>query len=118
MINQSNNQSMMVVKEDTIFNKIIKFIKRIFNKNNMENINVIKEESKPTNNIKNNIAKLDEIELMFQNFRKGLVKECELSDEEKEKISLKYDERIKREQEEIEYYRQKILSIRKKLANI
>ena len=84
----------------------------------MENINVIKEESQPTNNIKNNIAKLDEIELMFQNFRKGLVKECELSDEEKEKISLKYDERIKREQEEIEYYRQKILSIRKKLANI
>lgn len=118
MMNKSNDKSIMVIKEDNIFNKIIRFIKRIFNKNNTENINVIKEEKKTTNIIKNNVARLDENEIIFQNFRKGLVKEYELSDEEKEKISLKYDERIQKEQEEIEYYRQKILGIRKKLANI
>ncbi len=120
MDNNTNEKSLVVIKNKNIFSRIFNFFNKLIkgNKNThsnetKENIvnSIVNYENKDTGNVKEEIT-LDRIEKLFIDFRKGLVKEEDLSKEDKQKVAEKYKERIRKEKQEIEYLRQRIIQLR------
>ncbi len=120
MNNSTNEKSLVVVKKKSVFSRIFGFISKLIKRNKSSYTNdteynvinpIINYESTNLNTIKENVV-LDRIEKLFIDFRKGLVKEEDISKEDKKQIAEKYKERIKKEKQEIEYLRQRIVQLR------
>ncbi|MCI8700400.1 MAG: hypothetical protein HFJ47_03555 [Clostridia bacterium] len=112
MVNNTEEKSLTIIKEKNIFTKVIGFFHKIFNRKKKTcyydaEINL---ESKTTTN--RSFMALDSIEVKFQNFRNGYIKEEDLTEDEKIELTKMFQQRIKQEQEEIEYLKKKILEVR------
>lgn len=116
-MNNTNEKSLVIVKKKNVLTKIVDFFLNIFNKNKHTYKEIEQDNYIPESNntiIKNNFVAINDIEKKFQDFRRGYIKEEDLTEEEKEKLTKMFQERIKKEQEETEYFRKKILEIREK----
>ena len=120
MNNNTNEKSLVVIKNKNIFSRIFNFFDKLIKRNKTTYSNETKEntvnpiisyENRDSNTVKEEVA-LDRIEKLFIDFRKGLVKEEELSKEDKQQVAEKYKERIRKEKQEIEYLRQRIIQLR------
>ncbi len=112
MVNNTEEKSLTIIKDKNIFTKVIDFFHKIFNRKN-QTCHYVEEtnpESKATT--KRTFMALDSIEVKFQNFRNGYIKEEDLTEEEKIELTKIFQQRIKQEQEEIKYLKKKILEIR------
>ena len=117
MKDNTNEKNLVVIKNKNIFSKILDFFNSVFSKDKekTQSSDIDDIKYKKENVVKkNNFVIIDDIEKKFQDFRRGYIKEEDLTEEEKRQLTLKYQERIKKEQEEIEYFKKKILEIREK----
>lgn len=117
MKDNTNEKNLVVIKKKNIFSKILDFFNSVFSKDKekTQSSDIDDIKYKKENVVKkNNFVIIDDIEKKFQDFRRGYIKEEDLTEEEKRQLTLKYQERIKKEQEEIEYFKKKILEIREK----
>lgn len=112
MVNNTEEKSLTVIKDKNIFTKVIDFFHKIFNRR--KQTYQYNEEINSNNQVtpKHNLMALDNLEMKFQNFRNGYIKEEDLTEEEKIELIKMFQQRIKREQEEIEYLKKKILEVR------
>lgn len=112
MVNNTKEKSLTVVKEKNIITKVINFFRNIFNKKEKiyQNSEEINYENQSTQ--KHSFKTLEDIEIKFQNFRQGHIKEEDLTEEEKQKMTTMFQERIEKEQTEINYLKRKILEVR------
>ena len=115
MNKSTDEKSLMILNKKNIFARIFEFIINKF-KNKKENIQYEAE------NANNDVIKrkdivnsiVDEDEIKFQNYRRGYINQENLTEEEIKMIALKYQERIIKEQEQIEFFKRRIMEIRKK----
>lgn len=112
MVNNTEEKSLTVIKDKNIITKVINFFRNIFSKK--EPIYQTVEESNYSNQTtpKQSFMALDDIEIKFQNFRQGNIKEEDLTEEEKKKMTTMFQERIEKEQTEINYLKHKIIELR------
>lgn len=121
------NNNLPVIKEkDTIFTKIKIFFKNLFNaNNNVQNYSFAGEKGEIMNNtnrsfadglkIKENKEEQELLELQ-KKFENGLITEEELTEEQINKLEQLYNEQIKKLNEKFLNYKNKIVSIKKQLA--
>jgi len=112
MVNNTNEKSLTVIKEKNIITKVIGFFRNIFKRKdpiyqNSEETNYNNQDTQ-----KPNFMALNDIEIKFQNFRQGNIKEEELTEEEKQKMIKIFQNRIEKEQTEINYLKKRILEVR------
>lgn len=112
MVNNPNEKSLTVIKHKNIITKVISFFRNIFKRKdpiyqNAEETNYNNQDTQ-----KHNFMALDDIEIKFQNFRQGNIKEEELTEEEKQKMIKIFQNRIEKEQTEINYLKKRILEVR------
>lgn len=113
MINNTEEKSLTIIKDKNIFTKFMDFFHKIFNRRKKA-YQYIDEDINANSQItpKRRFMALDNLEMKFQNFRNGYIKEEDLTEEEKMELTKMFQERIKQEQEEIEYLKKKILEVR------
>lgn len=111
-IRNTEEKSLTVIKDKNIFTKVKDFFRNIFNRKKQKYEYV--EESNYNGSIsqKRNFMALDDIETKFQNFRQGNIKEKDLTEEEKEKMTKMFQERIEIEEREINHLKKEIIKLR------
>lgn len=112
MVKNTEEKSLTAIKDKNIFTKMIVFFKNIFNKKEQTNQNAEQNHYNNKTNRQYSFLELDNIEIKFQNFRQGNIKEEELTEEEKQKMTKIFQEKIASEQGEINYLKNRILEIR------
>ncbi len=127
---ETNEKSLQLTTKSGIFSKFVRFIKRLFNinninymknsreENNLATINSflkdIKFEKDPENEILLNIQ--DELEKVGINKENAYKITKNLSDEQKIKLLNLYKEQIKIYEQRIEDHKNRIIAIRKKIV--
>lgn len=108
----TEEKSLTVIKDKNIFTKVKDFFRSIFNRKKQQYQYV--EESNYNGSIsqKRSFMSLDDIEVKFQNFRQGNIKEKDLTAEEKEKMTKMFQERIEIEEKEINRLKKEIIKLR------
>lgn len=108
--------------------KIKEFFRNIFGINNQQYIEAPKEDVEPINNIKlqRNINFKDEIVVaneeekrilkLQKDFKSGLIEEEDLSEEDFNSLSKLYESQIEKTKQSIQTYKNKIMSVKSKLA--
>ena len=108
--------------------KIKEFFRNIFGINNQQYIEAPKEEVEPINNIKlqRNINFKDEIAVtneeekrilkLQRDFKAGLIEEEDLSEEDFNLLSKLYESQIEKTKQSIQTYKNRIISVKSKLA--
>lgn len=123
-----NKDSLLVVNENSVFYKIKTFFKRLFSKedelSNQQSIQEMKPQDDRTKKrkfiedikIKEN-KELKELLYLQKLFRMGRIKEKDLSREERIGLEKLYKQQIYDLNKSINAYKNKIMSIREKLAH-
>lgn len=130
MVN-SNETSIQVIKNKGILSKLINFVKKLFVKNNSNYFSITKEETS-TNKGNNSFLKSikfeedpdkqkllaiqEELEKIGINKKNIFKLTKDLSASQKEKLELLYKEQINELEQSIEKSKNRIILIRKKLA--
>lgn len=130
MVN-SNETSIQVIKNKGILSKLINFVRKLFGKNNSNYFSIIKEETS-TNKGNNSFLKSikfeedpdkqkllaiqEELEKIGINKKNIFKLTKDLSASQKEKLELLYKEQINELEQSIEKSKNRIILIRKKLA--
>ena len=130
MVN-SNETSIQVIKNKRILSKLINFVKKLFVKNNSNYFSITKEETS-TNKGNNSFLKSikfeedpdkqkllaiqEELEKIGINKKNIFKLTNDLSASQKEKLELLYKEQINELEQSIEKSKNRIILIRKKLA--
>ena len=130
MVN-SNETSIQVIKNKGILSKLINFVKKLFKKNNSNYFSITKEETS-TNKGNNSFLKSikfeedpdkqkllaiqEELEKIGINKKNIFKLTRDLSASQKEKLELLYKEQINELEQSIEKSKNRIILIRKKLA--
>ena len=130
MVN-SNETSIQVIKNKGILSKLINFVKKLFVKNNSNYFSITKEETS-TNKGNNSFLKSikfeedpdkqkllaiqEELEKIGINKKNIFKLTNDLSASQKEKLELLYKEQINELEQSIEKSKNRIILIRKKLA--
>ena len=108
--------------------KIKEFFRNIFGINNKQYIEAPKEDVEPINNIKlqRNINFKDEIAVtneeekrilkLQRDFKAGLIKEEDLSEEDFNLLSKLYESQIEKTKQSIQTYKNRIIFVKSKLA--
>ncbi len=108
--------------------KIKEFFRNIFGINNQQYIEAPKEYVEPINNIEsqNNINFKDEIVIaneeekrilkLQKDFKAGLIEEEDLSEEDFNLLSKLYESQIEKTKQSIQTYKNRIISVKSKLA--
>ncbi len=112
MTNNTEEKSLTVIKDKNIFTKVIDFFKNIFNKKEQTNQNTEQNHYNNQTNRQYSFATIDNIEIKFQKFRQGAIKEEELTEQEKQKMIKIFQEKIANEQSEINNLKNRILYVR------
>ena len=112
MTNNTEEKSLTVIKDKNIFTKVIEFFKNIFNKKEQTNQNTEQNHYNNQTNRQYSFATIDNIEIKFQKFRQGAIKEEELTEQEKQKMIKIFQEKIANEQSEINNLKNRILYVR------
>lgn len=111
-----------------MLDKIKEFFRNIFGINNQQYIEAPKEYVEPINNIKSqsNINFKDEIVVanekekrilkLQKDFKAGLIEEEDLSEEDFNLLSKLYERQIEKTKQSIQTYKNRIISIKSKLA--
>lgn len=87
MNKSTEEKSLTVIKETSIFGRIRKFFQNIFGGKKQKYQYIEENFTSNQNEQKHNFMALDNIEVKFQNFREGRIKEKDLTKEEKEKMT-------------------------------
>lgn len=130
MVN-SNETSIQVIKNKGILSKLINFVRKLFGKNNSNYFSITKEETS-TNKGNNSFLKSikfeedpdkqkllaiqEELEKIGINKKNIFKLTRDLSASQKEKLELLYKEQINELEQSIEKSKNRIILIRKKLA--
>ncbi len=130
MVN-SNETSIQVIRNKGILSKLINFVRKLFGKNNSNYFSIIKEETS-TNKGNNSFLKSikfeedpdkqkllaiqEELEKIGINKKNIFKLTKDLSASQKEKLELLYKEQINELEQSIEKSKNRIILIRKKLA--
>ena len=130
MVN-SNETSIQVIKNKGILSKLINFVRKLFGKNNSNYFSIAKEETS-TNKGNNSFLKSikfeedpdkqkllaiqEELEKIGINKKNIFKLTKDLSASQKEKLELLYKEQINELEQSIEKSKNRIILIRKKLA--
>ena len=130
MVN-SNETSIQVIRNKGILSKLINFVRKLFGKNNSNYFSIIKEETS-TNKGNNSFLKSikfeedpdkqkllaiqEELEKIGINKKNIFKLTNDLSASQKEKLELLYKEQINELEQSIEKSKNRIILIRKKLA--
>lgn len=130
MVN-SNETSIQVIRNKGILSKLINFVRKLFGKNNSNYFSIIKEETS-TNKGNNSFLKSikfeedpdkqkllaiqEELEKIGINKKNIFKLTRDLSASQKEKLELLYKEQINELEQSIEKSKNRIILIRKKLA--
>lgn len=130
MVN-SNETSIQVIKNKGILSKLINFVRKLFEKNNSNYFSITKEETS-TNKGNNSFLKSikfeedpdkqkllaiqEELEKIGINKKNIFKLTKDLSASQKEKLELLYKEQINELEQSIEKSKNRIILIRKKLA--
>ena len=130
MVN-SNETSIQVIKNKGILSKLINFVRKLFEKNNSNYFSITKEETS-TNKGNNSFLKSikfeedpdkqkllaiqEELEKIGINKKNIFKLTRDLSASQKEKLELLYKEQINELEQSIEKSKNRIILIRKKLA--
>ena len=130
MVN-SNETSIQVIRNKGILSKLINFVRKLFGKNNSNYFSIIKEETS-TNKGNNSFLKSikfeedpdkqkllaiqEELEKIGINKKNIFKLTKDLSASQKEKLQLLYKEQINELEQSIEKSKNRIILIRKKLA--
>ncbi len=112
MVNNTKEKSLTVIKEKNIFTKVINFFRGLFNKNKK---NILDNEQYNYNNQiiqKQSFLAPSDIEIKFEEFRQGNIKESDLTQNEKQQMIKIFQERIQKENQEIDYLKTQIIKIR------
>ena len=127
MKENTQEKSLVQVNENSIFYKIKKFFKNLFNKNseitnnyaiieeqkvNLENENKKKSFMESIKNIENEEIKLLKLQ---KQYRSGEIKEEELTEEQVNSLCALYDKQIENLRKSNEIRKQKLLEYRRKL---
>ena len=127
MKENTQGKSLVQVNENSIFYKIKKFFKNLFNKNseitnnyaiieeqkvNLENGNKKKSFMESIKNIENEEIKLLKLQ---KQYRSGEIKEEELTEEQVNSLCALYDKQIENLRKSNEIRKQKLLEYRRKL---
>ena len=127
MKENTQEKSLVQVNENSIFYKIKKFFKNLFNKNseitnnyaiieeqkvNLENENKKKSFMEYIKNIENEEIKLLKLQ---KQYRSGEIKEEELTEEQVNSLCALYDKQIENLRKSNEIRKQKLLEYRRKL---
>lgn len=127
MKENTQEKSLVQVNENSIFYKIKKFFKNLFNKNseitnnytiieeqkvNLENENKKKYFMESIKNIENEEIKLLKLQ---KQYRSGEIKEEELTEEQVNSLCALYDKQIENLRKSNEIRKQKLLEYRRKL---
>lgn len=86
MNKNTEEKSLIVIKETSVFGKIIRFFQNIFGGKKQTYQYVEENIIDNQNEQKSSFMALDNIELKFQNFREGLIREKDLTKVEREKM--------------------------------
>ena len=113
-----NNNLPMVNNKVNIFERIKCFIKKIFNRHNIEeNYSEEEKEVMVNKNFKEEIKIQDnELLKLQEKFEKGLITEEELTEEEITQLEELYNSQIKMLSDKFEMYKKKIITIKKELS--
>lgn len=123
-----SKEGLVAVNENSIFYKIKKFFRKLFfnNKNNeIKQENQIEEIENSNNNIKSSFLEnikvqenkeLKELLYLQKLFKMGRIKEKDLSKKERVELEKLYKHQIYELNKSINDYKNKIISIRRKLA--
>lgn len=130
MVN-SNETSIQVIRNKGILSKLINFVRKLFGKNNSNYFSITKEETS-TNKGSNSFVKSikfeedpdkqkllaiqEELEKIGINKKNIFKLTKDLSASQKEKLELLYNEQINELEQSIEKSKNRIILIRKKLA--
>lgn len=119
------NNKLIKVQKKSLFNKISNYIKSIFGKSNIYDLNdeyVIKEDNKE--NILDGFEKDKDLLNIQEKFENGKLNEEDLSNEEKQELIKLYREQINDLEKNIDYYKtnletckNKIIKLKSKLEN-
>lgn len=112
MVNNTEEKSLTVIKDKNIITKVISFFRNIFSKKEPKYQTAEESNYNDKTTPKQSFMALDDIEIKFQNFRQGNIKEEDLTEEEKQKMTIMFQERIEKEQTEINYLKHKIIELR------
>lgn len=112
MNKSTEEKSLTVIKETSIFGRIRKFFQNIFGGKKQKYQYIEENFTSNQNEQKHNFMALDNIEIKFQNFREGLIREKDLTKEEKEKMTKMFQERIEIEEQEINRLKKEIIKLR------
>lgn len=126
MINNEENNSLMIVKEQNIFQKIKNFFKRLFGKEensfNTAPVQSTQENTVPTNARTSfsetiRIVEDEETKLLKlqKQYRSGQIKESDMSQEQIDSLCNLYDKQIERLEKSNEIRKQKLLAYRRKM---
>lgn len=119
MRENTQEKRLVQVNENSIFYRIKRFFKKLFDKNQtIENISVIKEDAnkntfmKSIKNIEDEETKLLELQ---KQYRLGKIKGEDLSEKQIKSLGLLYDKQIASLRKSNEIRKQKLLEYRKRL---
>ena len=126
MINNEENKSLMVVKEQSFFQRIKNFLKKLFRKEenlfNTASVQNIEEKTIPINSRTSfseeiRIVEDEETKLLKlqKQYHSGEIKESDMSQEQIDSLCNLYDKQIERLEKSNEIRKQKLLEYRKKL---
>lgn len=125
MIENTDEKSLARVNENSIFYKIKRFFKNLFNKNNsadntiVEETAVIKQDEDKRNQFMEQIRKIEDEETTLlklqKQYRNGEIKEEDLTDEQVSSLCKLYDKQISNLKKSNEIKKQKLLEHRRRL---
>ena len=125
MIENTDEKSLDRVNENSIFYKIKRFFKNIFNKNNssnntiVEETAIIKQAEDKRNQFMEQIRKIEDEETTLlklqKQYRNGEIKEDDLTDEQVSSLCKLYDKQISNLKKSNEIKKQKLLEHRIRL---
>lgn len=125
MIENTDEKSLTRVNENSIFYKIKRFFKNLFNKNNsadntiVEETAVMKQDEDKRNQFMEQIRKIEDEETTLlklqKQYRNGEIKEEDLTDEQVSSLCKLYDKQISNLKKSNEIKKQKLLEHRRRL---
>lgn len=125
MKENTDEKSLVKVNENSIFYKIKKFFKKLFNKHNsadnyiVEETVAIKQDEGKKNQFMEEIRKIEDEETLLlklqKQYRNGEIKEEDLTDEQVSSLCELYDKQISNLKKSNEIRKQKLLEHRRRL---
>ena len=125
MKENTDEKSLVRINENSIFYKIKKFFKNLFNKNKnadnsiVEETAVIKQDENKRNQFMEQIRKIEDEETILlklqKQYRNGEIKEEDLTDEQVISLCKLYDKQISNLKKSNEIRKQKLLEYRRRL---